>query len=53
MLVSGLPAGLRIAGGEAASDTLLVQTLGGDDDATVAADVSELIRPLLNLGAGE
>jgi hypothetical protein len=32
---------------------LLVQTLGGDDDVTVAPDVPTLITPFINLGAGE
>ncbi len=53
VLVSGLPAQLRIAGGEGTNDTLLVQTLGGNDDATVAPTVQDLIAPVVNLGADE
>jgi hypothetical protein len=53
VLVSGLPAQRRIAGSEGTNDTLLVQTLDGDDDAVVAPTSSELIAPVINLGADE
>jgi hypothetical protein len=53
VLVSGLPAALRILGGEGAGDMLLLQTLGGDDDVVVDPLVSALIEPVVNLGAGE
>ena len=49
----GLPAQIRIAGGEGASDTLFLQALGGDDEVTVAPAVSDLIAPVVNLGADE
>jgi hypothetical protein len=32
---------------------LRVQTLDGDDDVTVAPDVSDLIATIVDLGAGE
>ena len=41
VLADGLAALVRIAGGEAANDTLRIQTLDGDDDVTVAPDVSD------------
>jgi hypothetical protein len=53
VLADGLAALVRIAGSEAANDTLRIQTLDGDDDVIVAADVSTLITPLVDLGAGE
>jgi len=53
VLVAGFAAQLRISGGEGANDTLLVQTLGGDDDVTVAPPVPELITPVIDLGADE
>jgi Ca2+-binding RTX toxin-like protein len=52
VLVSGLAARTRITGSEA-SDTLLVRTLAGDDDVTVAAGVSDLITPVVDLGTDE
>ena len=51
--VTGLAAQTRISGSEPALDTLLVQTLDGNDDVTVAADVSGLIFPVVDLGAGD
>ena len=51
--VTGLAAQTRITGSEPALDTLLVQTLDGNDDVTVAADVSGLIIPVVDLGAGD
>jgi hypothetical protein len=53
VLVAGFAAQLRISGGEGANDTLLVETLGGDDDVTVAPTVPELITLVINLGADE
>jgi len=53
VVVGGLAAQTRITGGEASLDTLRVQTLGGDDDVTVAPDVSDLITPVVDLGADE
>ena len=51
--VAGLAAETRILGSEPALDTLLVQTLGGNDEVTVAPDVSGLINPIVDLGTGE
>ena len=51
--MDGLAALVRIAGSEAANDTLRIQTLDGDDDVIVAPDVSDLITPVVDLGAGE
>jgi hypothetical protein len=53
VLASGLAAQTRIVGSEAALDTLRIQTLDGNDDVTVAPDVSSLIIPIVDLGAGE
>jgi Ca2+-binding RTX toxin-like protein len=53
VLTSGLAAETRIAGSEAANDTLIVNTLAGNDDVTVAPDVADLIRSQVDLGAGE
>lgn len=53
VLVSGLAAQLRIGGSEPASDTLRVQTLAGNDDVSVAADVASLIATVVDLGADE
>ena len=53
MLVDGLRAQTRIVGSEPALDTLLLQTLDGNDDVTVAPDVSDLIAPVVDLGADE
>jgi Ca2+-binding RTX toxin-like protein len=51
--VTGLPVETRIVGSEPAGDTLSVQTLGGDDDVTVAPDVSDLIATTVDLGTDE
>jgi RTX calcium-binding nonapeptide repeat (4 copies) len=51
--VAGLAAETRISGSEPALDTLLVQTHEGNDDVTVAPDVSDLINPIVDLGADE
>jgi len=51
--ITGLPAQIGIAGGEGANDTLFLQTLGGDDEVTVAPTVGDVIAPVVNLGADE
>jgi hypothetical protein len=48
-----LAAQTRIAGSELLSDTLRVQTLGGDDSVTVSPAVEELITPVIDFGADE
>jgi RTX calcium-binding nonapeptide repeat (4 copies) len=53
VLVAGLAAQTRIVGGEAANDTLRVETVDGDDDVTVAPDVNDLITPFVDLGTGD
>ena len=53
VLTTGLAAQTSIVGGEAANDTLGINTRGGDDRATVAPDVSDLITPVVDLGADE
>jgi hypothetical protein len=53
VLVTGLAAQTSIAGSEAANDTLLVRTLDGNDDVTVAPDVGDLITTVVDLGAGQ
>jgi Ca2+-binding RTX toxin-like protein len=53
VLATGLPARLTIAGSEPANDQLRVNTLGGDDQVTVAPDVSDLIATFVDLGADE
>jgi hypothetical protein len=53
VLASGLTAQTRIVGSEPAADQLLVQTMGGDDEVTVAPDVLDLITALVDLGADE
>jgi hypothetical protein len=51
--VAGLPAAVEIAGSEGLNDTLRLQTLGGNDDVTVAPDAELLITPVIDLGADE
>jgi hypothetical protein len=51
--VTGLPTETRIVGSEPTHDTLTVQTLGGNDDVTIAPDVSDLIATVVDLGADE
>jgi Ca2+-binding RTX toxin-like protein len=51
--VAGLAATTGITGSEQALDTLLVRTLDGNDDVSVAADVSDLLTPIVDLGPGE
>jgi hypothetical protein len=53
VLVSGLASQIQIAGAEAANDTLDVNTLAGDDTASVASGVSEVILPVIDLGADQ
>src|SRR5262245_16696840 len=53
VLTSGLHTQTRITGSEPANDALFVQTLGGNDDVTVAPDVSDLISTVVDLGDGE
>ena len=53
VLTSGLVPRLSISGSEPANDRLLVNTLAGDDAVTVAADVSQLIAPIVDLGADQ
>jgi hypothetical protein len=53
VLTTGLAAQTRIAGSEPGVDVLRVNTLGGDDDITIAPDVSDLIAPFADLGDGE
>jgi hypothetical protein len=53
VLTSGLAAQTTIVGSEPANDTLRINTLGGDDRATVAPDVSDLITTVVDLGADE
>jgi predicted ester cyclase len=53
ILATGLRTETRILGSEPANDTLLVQTLGGNDDVTVAPDVSDLINTVVDLGVDE
>ena len=52
VLVSGLKPSLTVSGSEPA-DTLAVNTLGGADQVTVAPGVSQLISPVVDLGAGQ
>jgi RTX calcium-binding nonapeptide repeat (4 copies) len=51
VVVAGLSAATSIIGAEPALDTLLVQTLAGNDDVTVAPDVGDLIATTVDLGA--
>jgi hypothetical protein len=53
VLTTGLAAQTTITGSEAANDVLRVNTLGGRDDVQVAADVSTLITPIVDLGADQ
>jgi Ca2+-binding RTX toxin-like protein len=53
VLVAGLHPTLSITGSEPANDTLDVNTLGGKDQVTVAPDVSQLIAPVVDLGADQ
>jgi Ca2+-binding RTX toxin-like protein len=53
VLVTGLHTSLGITGSEPASDTLAVNTLAGKDTVAVAPDVSQLIAPVVDLGADQ
>jgi Ca2+-binding RTX toxin-like protein len=53
VLTTGLHTVTRISGSEPANDMLLVQTLAGNDDVTVAPDVSDLISTVVDLGVDE
>jgi hypothetical protein len=53
VLVAGLATETRIAGSEQANDRLLVNTLGGNDDVTVAPAVNDVITPVVDLGPGD
>jgi Ca2+-binding RTX toxin-like protein len=53
VLTSGLLPRLTITGSEPAADRLEVRTLDGNDRVTVAPDVSQLITPVVDLGAGQ
>jgi Ca2+-binding RTX toxin-like protein len=53
VVVSGLFATVRVQGAEAALDTLRIETLGGDDSATVAPDVIDWITLVIDLGADD
>ena len=53
VLTTGLAAQTRISGSEAANDRLIVNTLAGNDDVTVAPDVVDLIGTIVDLGADE
>jgi hypothetical protein len=50
---SGLVPRLSILGAEQANDTLDVNTLAGDDQVTVAPDVSQLLTPIVDLGTDQ
>lgn len=43
----------HITGSDPAGDTLRLNTLGGNDDVTVAPDVADLIATVVDLGTGE
>ena len=51
--MTGLVPRLSISGSEPANDTLQINTLAGADTVNVAADVSQLISPLVDLGADQ
>ena len=51
--VQGLAAQTRITGGEGNNDTLRIQTLGGNDRLSIVNDISDLLTPVINLGADE
>jgi Ca2+-binding RTX toxin-like protein len=53
VLTTGLAAQTTIDGSEPANDTLRVNTLGGRDTVTVAPDVTDLITPVVDLGADQ
>ena len=51
MVEFGLPTETFITGSEKANDTVHLNTLAGDDDVFVAPEVSDLINPIVDLGA--
>ena len=51
--VTGLQPHVQISGSEPANDTLLLNTLDGDDSVTVDPGVIGLLNPIVDLGAGE
>ena len=51
--VTGLAAATRVTGSEAALDVLRVQTLAGDDEVTIASNLSDLIGLAVDLGADD
>ncbi len=53
VLTTGLAAQTTIDGSELANDTLRVNTLGGRDTVTVSPDVTDLITPVVDLGADQ
>ena len=53
VLVGGLVPRLSITGSEPANEGCGSDTLAGNDQVTVAPDVSDLITPLVDLGADE
>jgi Ca2+-binding RTX toxin-like protein len=53
VLTTGLAPQTTIVGSEPATDALQVNTLAGRDSVTVAPDVSDLITPVVDLGADQ
>ncbi len=53
VVVSGLAPQIQVPGSEVANDTLQVNTLGGKDAVSVAPEVSQLINPVVDLGADQ
>ena len=53
VVTSGLHTVTSITGSEPANDALRVETLGANDDVTVAPDVSDLINAVIDLGDGD
>jgi Ca2+-binding RTX toxin-like protein len=51
--VTGLAAATRVTGSEPALDSLRVQTLAGDDEVTIASNLSDLIGLVIDLGADD
>jgi hypothetical protein len=52
-VAKGLALQTTISGSEPLADSLHVNTLGGLDTVSVAAAVSELITPVVDLGTGQ
>jgi hypothetical protein len=53
VLTRGLGSQLSITGTEVANDMLQINTLGGRDKVSVAPDVSQVITPVVDLGADQ